>query len=135
MQQVGDLWRARNPGRLVEMVVVFPSSARLSDDERKRLVQLVAHRERDRAASATVILAEGMQGAMQRSMLTALNLMRRPPHPAKVFSTVADGAAFLAPHYAELRERGAPRLDLASAAEEECESFRRRPGAGSLVPR
>jgi len=30
-----------------------------------------------------VILAEGMVGAMQRSMLTGINLIRRPPHPGR----------------------------------------------------
>jgi hypothetical protein len=131
MEELGMAWRMRNPGRLVEMVVIFPSSARLDDEERKRLVRLIGNREKDRAASATVILADGLMGAVQRSMLTALMLMRRPPHPARVFATVTEGAEWLAPQHAALRGRGTGALDIVSEAEAMCESFRSRSADGA----
>ena len=126
MEAIGDEWQAKNPGRLVELVVIFPSSARLDDAERARLVRLVARREKDRAASATVIMAEGMVGAMQRSILTGINLIRRPPHPVKVFSAVPDAVSWLLPHVREACDRTAGRLEMLTATENFCASFRLR---------
>ena len=126
MEALGDQWHAKNPGRLVEMVVIFPSSARLDDAERQRLLRLVARREKDRTASATVILAEGMVGAMQRSMLTGLNLVRRPPHPVKVFSAVPEAAGWLLPYVREVCDRTLGRLQMLAATEDFCAKFRAR---------
>src|SRR3954452_10802184 len=89
MERVGDEWFARHPGRLVELVVVYPSRARLTTAERLRLSRMIKRRENDRAASATVILAEGLIGAAQRSVLTGLLMLAPPPHPAKVFGKTA----------------------------------------------
>jgi len=125
IEALGDEWHAKNPGRIVELVVIFPSSARLSDDQRKRLVRLVAHRESSRVASATVILAEGMVGAMQRSMLTGLNLIRRPPHPTKVFPGITDAVAWLIQHLKETCP-GAGAGQVMSAVDYLCASFRAR---------
>jgi hypothetical protein len=126
METIGDEWHAKNPGQLVELVVIFPSSARLDEIERQRLVRLVARREKSRAASATVILADGMVGAMQRSILTGINLIRRPPHPVKVFSAVPDAVSWLLPYVREACDRTAGRLEMLSAAETFCANFRAR---------
>src|SRR5262245_61538209 len=64
MQLVGERWNARNPSKRVEMVLIFPSSARMSQEERSRMAKLVQAGEAQRAASATVILAEGMLASM-----------------------------------------------------------------------
>jgi hypothetical protein len=126
LEAIGDDWHARHPGRIVELVVIFPSSARLDDIERQRLLRLVARREKDRAASATVVLAEGMIGAMQRSMLTGINLVRRPPHPVKVFSAVPEAVNWLLPHVRSACDPNAQRLEMLSSTEEFCAGFRAR---------
>jgi hypothetical protein len=125
MEILGDEWHAKNPGRIVELVVIFPSAARLDDAERKRILRLIARRESARVASATVILAEGMVGAVQRSMLTGLGLVRRPPHPMKVFSAVSDAVTWLAPHLKQTCP-GAVGGDVSTAVEHLCASFRAR---------
>ncbi|HEX5658140.1 MAG TPA: hypothetical protein VFX59_13140, partial [Polyangiales bacterium] len=65
--------------------------------------------EAQRTASATVILAEGLTGSFQRSVLTGLMLLVPPPRPAKVFAKVEDGVRWLFPH---ARELTGPRLSL-----------------------
>ena len=57
--------------------------------------------ESRRLASATVILATDLVGSMQRSVLTGLQLITRPPHPTKVFPKVDEAILWLAPYLAE----------------------------------
>jgi hypothetical protein len=98
MQQIGDLWSGKNPGKRAELVIIFPSDARMSGDERTRMARLIKHGEARRAASATVILAEGLRGAMQRSTLTALMMVAHASHPVKVFGNVSDAVRWLFPY-------------------------------------
>jgi hypothetical protein len=102
MESHGAYWTRKNPGKLVEMVAIYPSESRMSSEERARLGKLVKRWEDLRLASATVILATDLTGAMHRSVLTGLQLIVRPPHPTKVFSTNADALVWLAPYVAEL---------------------------------
>ncbi len=95
-------WMRKNPGRVVELVIVYPSDTRMTGDERARLASIVKKFESLRTASATVILATGLIGAMHRSILTGIRLLAPPPHPSKVFGETADAVAWLAPHVAEL---------------------------------
>ncbi|HEX4340331.1 MAG TPA: hypothetical protein VH062_30695 [Polyangiaceae bacterium] len=133
MEGLGMAWRAKHPGSIVEMVIVFPSPARPDDDERKRLVRLVGNRERDRTAAATVVLADGLMGAMQRSILTALTMMRRPPHPSKVFASVADAAEWIDPHYRAVRVLGVDRFDIESTVSAMCAAFAERNAAPAVA--
>jgi hypothetical protein len=98
MQYIGERWNAQHPGKRAELVVIFPSDTRLTHEERSRFAQLVKAGQAYRAASATVILASGMLGSMQRSMLTGLTMIAPPPHPSKVFGSIADAMVWLGPH-------------------------------------
>jgi hypothetical protein len=98
MQRIGDRWLAKSHGKLTELVVVFPSDTRMTHEERMRMVQLIKHGEQHRIASATVILADGMLGSLQRSVLTGMMMLVPAPHPAKVFGQVSEAGAWLHPH-------------------------------------
>jgi hypothetical protein len=109
MQTVGERWTAEHPGQRVELVVVFPSDTRLTNEERLRMLRLIKAGEAHRIASATVILAEGILASMQRSVLTGMMMLVPPPHPAKVFANIADSARWLLPH---VQKVGEPSLSL-----------------------
>ena len=98
MQVVGERWRIQHPEKRVEIVVIFPSEARMSQEERARMARLIKVGEAQRAASATVILAQGLMASMQRSMLTGMLMIAPPTHPAKVFGSIPHALAWLAPH-------------------------------------
>ena len=105
MEQVGALWHERNPGKRVELSIILPSDARMEQAERARMARLVRRWEHERVASATVVLAQGLRGAMHRSVLTGLMLLAPPPHPAKVFGTIPDAVAFVTPYVQPLLDR------------------------------
>lgn len=126
MQQVGDEWHRKNPGQLVEMAVVFPSDTRMTGDERSRMVQLIKHWEKHRVASATVILAGGMVGAMHRSVLTGMMMLAPSPHPAKVFATMTDATGWLLPHIQKLCGPGATKSAVDNALSELTVRFKAR---------
>ncbi|HVU03049.1 MAG TPA: hypothetical protein VHE30_14915 [Polyangiaceae bacterium] len=98
MQREGDAWFGRHRDRIVELVVILPSRSVMSTEERRRMIGLIKHWEDHRVAAATVILAEGLLGAMHRSVLTGLLMLAPPPHPAKVFGDVAEAVTWLQPH-------------------------------------
>ncbi len=118
IEELSEAWLAKNPGRVVELVVVYPSSARLTTAERLRLSRLIKRNEKQRTASATVILAEGLPGAVHRSILTGLIMLAPPPHPAKVFGRTRDAVAWLAPHVQALCGPTAAPAELQAAVEE-----------------
>ena len=97
MHARAERWKTAHPGRRVELVVIFPSDAQMSHDERVRMARLIKHGEAQRAASATVILAQGLLASVQRSVLTGMTMIAPPPHPAKVFGKLADALHWLAP--------------------------------------
>jgi len=100
----GVSWQRRHPGKRVELVIVLPSNARLSAEERSRMARLMKRWEHERIASATVILAEGLRGAMHRSVLTGLVMLAPPPHPMKVFGAIDEAVAFLEPYLGRLND-------------------------------
>jgi hypothetical protein len=102
IEAAGDLWHRKNPGKIVEMVIIFASDARMSGDERARIASIVKRWEDRRTASATVVLASGLMGAMHRSILTGLQMIAPPPHPTKVFGVFPDAVQWLAPHVESL---------------------------------
>ncbi|HEY6879122.1 MAG TPA: hypothetical protein VI299_13945 [Polyangiales bacterium] len=102
-------WLLDHPGRRVDMAVVFPSGASMSAVERQRMVALIKLGEAERAASATVFLAEGLLASVQRSILTGIMLLAPPPHPVKIFAHIPEAAHWLYPH---LRRLTGPRLTL-----------------------
>jgi hypothetical protein len=96
------VWHQKVRGKLVEMVVICPSDAKMTSEERAKMTQIIKRWENDRAASATVILAQGLVGAMHRSVLTGMQMIVPAPHPMKVFGTIPDAIGWLAPHVREL---------------------------------
>src|SRR3954469_14624790 len=66
LDREGAIWHAKVQGKLVEMVVIFPSASQMTTEERVRMTQLVRRWEHTRAASATVILAKGLVGSLHR---------------------------------------------------------------------
>ncbi|HMJ13912.1 MAG TPA: hypothetical protein VK524_20985 [Polyangiaceae bacterium] len=126
LEAVGAELRRARPGKTVELSLVLPSDARLSDAERIRMTQLIRRWEKDRVASATVILAEGLRGSLQRSVLTGLLMVVPPPHPSKVFGTVEEAVAFLFPHVRTLPGCAATQRQLLAAVHESYEAFRTR---------
>lgn len=127
----GDRWHTAHPGKLVEMVVIFPSDARMNGAERDRMVKLVKRREKARIASATVVLAEGIAGAMHRSVLTGLNLVARLPHPTKVCATIPEAVAFLMPHLRALCDPRTTASQALAALDEARAAFDARPTRGT----
>lgn len=123
LEAEGDRWHAAHPGQLIEMVVILPSDARLSGEERDRMIRLMRRREKWRVASATVIFAEGITGAMHRSVLTGLLLIARPPHPAKVCANFTDAIAFLMPHLRSLCDPRATHAAMLVALDEARAAF------------
>jgi hypothetical protein len=120
----GSFWHRTNPGQLVELVIIFPSDARLTNEERTRLAAIVKRWEKTRTASATVVLAEGLTGALHRSLLTGLQMIAPPPHPTKIFSRTPDAVAWLAPHVQALCGPDTTAADLLVAVDRLCEAFR-----------
>jgi hypothetical protein len=126
MQTIGEEWQRRNPGRRVELVIVFPSNAMMSAEERRRMTLLIKRWERERDASATVVLAEGLLGSIQRSVLTGFTLVVPPPHPMKVFGKIPEAVRWLHPYVAALcPEASSPDVVLA-AVQDLCRGFRAR---------
>lgn len=126
MQAIGDDWYRRNPGRLVELVVVFPSNAMMSSDERRRMTLLIKRWESERDASATVILAEGLLGSIQRSVLTGMTLVVPPPHPAKVFGKIPEAVSWLYPYIAPLCPAAGSCETATAAVQKLCLAFKAR---------
>ncbi len=102
MEARATAWHARNPGRIVELVVIYPSDNRMSSEERSKMTQLIKKWEHVRDASATVILAEGLVGSLQRSILTGLMMLAPAPHPARVFGKVPPAVSYLTPYISAL---------------------------------
>jgi len=98
IERRGEVWRDKVRGKLVEMVVIFPSDAKMTTEERTKMTQIIKRWEKDRAASATVILAQGLTGALHRSVLTGMQMLVPAPHPVKVFGSIPDGVKWLTPH-------------------------------------
>lgn len=96
------LWHEKIRGKLVEMVVILPGDAKMTSEERTKMTQIIKRWESSRAASATVILAQGLVGAMHRSVLTGMVMLAPAPHPVKVFGTIPDAVKWLAPFVREL---------------------------------
>jgi hypothetical protein len=129
MQAKADAWHDDNPGRIVELVVVFPSRTIMSGEERRRMTQLIKRWEKLRDASSTVILAEGMVGAMQRSVLTGMLMLVPPPHPSRVHRSVDEAVRFLYPYLGSLCPRATSEDVLRGAVQKLCTEFRARPAS------
>jgi hypothetical protein len=124
LEAAGTQWHKKNPGKVVELVVIFESEARMTSEERARMAAIVKRWEGVRTASATVVLASGLLGSMHRSILTGMQMIAPPPHPTKVFGATSDAVAWLAPHVQALCGADATRDDLTAAIDDLCATFR-----------
>lgn len=120
LETLGNLWHKKNPGKVVEMAIIFPSDDRMGGEERGRLVKVIRRWEMTRTASATVILANGLVGAMHRSVLTGLMLVAPPPHPVKVFGSTAEAVRWLTPFIHEVCGNDCTAPELVAAVEALC---------------
>jgi hypothetical protein len=126
MQIIGERWRLQHPEKRVELAVIFPSEARMTHEERARMARLIKLGEAERAATATVILAQGLMASMQRSMLTGMLMIAPPPHPSKVFGSMPDALAWLTPHVKATCGSELKCDELASGVHAHIEQFRAR---------
>jgi hypothetical protein len=127
LQTIGQQWNVQHPGKRVELVVVLPSETRMTTEERTRMARLIKLGEAHRAASATVILAEGILASMQRSMLTGMMMLAPSPHPTKVSGTLEDAAKWLYPHLQTLPGPQPSHEEFSTALNDQLASFKARP--------
>jgi hypothetical protein len=95
MRRMGHEWLRKSPGKTVDFVVIHPSNTTMSSEERATMMRYIDETKHNRLASATVVLATGILGAVHRSILTGMNLIVPPPHPARICADVATGARFV----------------------------------------
>ncbi len=126
MEAKGDAWFRRNPGKLVELVIIYPSDVGMTMEERSRMQRIIKRWEAHRTAAGTVILADGLLGSMQRSILTGLLMVVPPPHPSKVFGTTERAVEYLAPHVQTLCGAEATAARLNEAVARLCADFMAR---------
>jgi hypothetical protein len=124
LEVAGTQWHKENPGNVVELVIIFPSDAQMSSDERNRMSKLIKRWESVRTASATVVLATGLLGSMHRSILTGMQMISPPKHPVKVFGAIEDAVAWLEPHVRSVCGPEVTRSALLGAVEKLCTTFR-----------
>jgi hypothetical protein len=122
----GADFRKRVPGKMVELVVIFPSDARMTSDERARMAALIKRWEKERVASSTVILADGLIGSLHRSVLTGLQMIVPAPHPVKVFGAIAPAVKWLAPYVRDLCGPDATAEALLLGVDDLCARFAAR---------
>ena len=132
IERRSEAWHAKIPGKMVEMVVVFPSDARMTSEERAKMAHIIKRWEGSREASATVILAQGLVGAGHRAVLTGLQMLVPAPHPVKVFGATNDAIVWLAPHVRKLSGPDATPEALAAALDDLSTRFRQRASTPSL---
>ena len=126
LDEAAKAWRKTNTGKTAELVIIYPSSsdAMMTHDERKRMAHIIKRWENLRLASATVILATGLIGAMHRSVLTGLQLLAPSPHPVKVFGTIPSAVVWLTPYIRELLGQEVTVDSVQTGVDELCKSFR-----------
>jgi hypothetical protein len=126
LENESETWHAKIEGKLVELVIIHPSQSKMTSDERKKMIGIIKRWEHTREASATVILAQGLAGALHRSVLTGLQMAVPAPHPSKVFGATADAIRWLAPSVQKTCGPEARVDDLIGAVAELTAHFQKR---------
>jgi len=126
LETAGETWHAKVTGKLVEMVVIHPSQSKMTSEERKQMAGIIKRWEHTREASATVILAQGLQGSLHRSVLTGLQMLAPSPHPTKVFGSTELALDWLAPSVQKTSGPEARVEDLVAAIARLSAHFQRR---------
>jgi hypothetical protein len=81
----------------VTLVVIHGTNTTMNADERRAVARMIDETKSSRVASATVVLGDGMVGALHRSILTGFSFLVPPPHPVKIFARVEPAVVFLHP--------------------------------------
>jgi hypothetical protein len=99
LSEIVRAWGRQHHGtKNVALVVIHAKRSTMSAEERRPVLRMIDETKHDRLASATVVLASGMLGALHRSILTGFSLLVPSPHPTKVFGDVESAIAFLHPY-------------------------------------
>jgi hypothetical protein len=122
-----ETWHARIPDQLVEMVIILPSEAKMTSEERTKMTKIIKRWEHTRIASSTVVLAQGLLGSLHRSILTGMQMVAPPPHPTKVFGVVDDGLRWLTPYIQKSSGADARADELIAAVANLITHFAKRP--------
>lgn len=91
------LSRERGDEKHVALTVLYPSDSAMSAEERRSVARMIDETKHRRLASATAVLAQGMMGAVHRSILTGMSILVPPPHPNRITSSIEDAVAFAHP--------------------------------------
>jgi hypothetical protein len=126
IEQNSEVWHEKVVGKLVEMVVIFPSDAKMTGAERTRMTRIIKRWEHKRQASATVILAQGLVGSMHRSVLTGMQMIVPAPHPVKVFGAIPDAIKWLHPRVHDVCGADAKPDAVIAAVDDLCGRFAKR---------
>lgn len=86
----------------VALTVIHGTRTGMTAEARREVTRLIDLTKHDRVASSTVVLAQGMLGALHRSILTGMELVVPAPHPVKICGDVSTAVAFLHPYIVEL---------------------------------
>lgn len=98
IEESSEKWHAKIREQIVEMVIILPSDAKMTGEERTKMQQIIKRWEHTRIASSTIVLAQGLLGSLHRSILTGMQMVVPPPHPIKVFGSIDDGLRWLTPY-------------------------------------
>lgn len=123
LEAIGVRWRGTNTMKVVELVIILPSSAKMTSYERQRMAQIIKRFEQFRVASATALLGPGIIGTIHRAALAGLQMLAPPPHPTKVFRSVEEAMAWLAPYIAEVNGTAAGAVEAVASF---CTAFKKR---------
>ena len=93
-----EAYMSEHPGKHVTFSYVLPSDDRLDAKVRDRIKVMMDNYGADTLAAAYVIPADGLTGALQRSILTSIMMLTRGAYPRKVFKSLEDGCAWGAGH-------------------------------------
>ncbi len=93
----GTLREMASRGRFGVVVVVEPEASPPGADTRPMFAKAMRDCGDQNAGVAYVIPADGFRGAAIRSAVTGLSLLAREPYPTKVFRSLPEATAWLAP--------------------------------------
>ncbi len=125
LEAIGARWRGTNNVKVVELVIIFPSNAKMLTYERQRMANLIKRFEAFRTASSTVILAPGITGTIHRAVLVGLQMLAPPPHPMKIYRSIEDALVWLSPY---VREVNGTAEELHAGVAAFCAAFKARRG-------
>lgn len=92
------LSRERGDEKHIALTILYPSDSTMSTEERRSVARMIEESKHRRLASSTAVLAQGLMGAVHRSILTGMSLVVPPPHPNRITATTDDAIAFLLPY-------------------------------------